>query len=144
MLCLLYLYVCVCVCFPQNEKQGKIEFVSASLPVTKGTHSRFPVLVAGFVESQCRHLDGFSGESAHVLLTMGLLGLSSHASLPWGPHDLCVLASPLSSISILFSITLPAFFFFFFFLSLSPNRHYASIPIKLGVFAIGWTHSHVH
>jgi len=125
------------------------------------------VLVAGFVESRRRHLgwvlrrvstravhDGapgaqqlclialgapLSGESAHVLFTMGLLGLSSCASLPWGPHDLCVLASPPSSISILFSVTLP-----FFFFSLSPNRHYASIPIKLGVFAIEWTHSHVH
>ena len=28
-----------------------------------------------------------------------------------------------------------------FFFSLSPNRHYASIPIKLGVFAIEWTQS---
>ena len=126
------------VCKTRNK--GKLSLSLASLPVTKGAHSRSPVLAAGFVESQCRHLGWALRRVSTRAFTMGLLGLSSRASLPWGPHDLCVLASPPPSISILFSVTLP----FFFFFSLSPNRHYASIPIKLGVFAIEWTHSHVH
>lgn len=57
-------------------------------------------------------LDGLSGASAHVLLTMGLRGAQQLCLAAVGPHDLWVLASPsLSSISILFSVTLPFFFF---------------------------------
>ena len=45
----------MCVSLKTRNK-GKLSLSLASLPVTKGTHSRFPVLVAGFVESQRRHL----------------------------------------------------------------------------------------
>ena len=133
------------MCFSlKMRNKGELSLSLASLPLTRGTHSRFPLLVAGFVESQRRHLGwalrSISTRAAHDGAPRGLAAMSRccGAPRPLGAHF---------SFSFfhlhLFSVTLP---FFLFFSSLSPltGTMPPSIPIKLCVFAVGWTHSHVH
>ena len=111
------------------RNKGELSLSLASLPLTRGTHSRFPVLVAGFVESQCCHLGwalrSISTRAAHDGAPWG----SAAVSRCWGaPRPLGAHFSFSFFHLHLFSVTLP---FFFFFPSLSPltGTMPPSIPI---------------
>ena len=118
MLCLLYLYVCVCVSLKMRNK-GKLSLSLASLPVTKGTHSRLPVLVAGFVESQCRHLGWVLRRVSACAAHNGAPGAQQLCLIALGaPGPLCARFSSFFHLHFIFHHSPPTFFFFFS--SLSP------------------------